>query len=105
MIEQKIAASELLLAERLGEARFQVHVLIGLPQKIGEDPEEWATPVGLSPLYNKLHDAHGGSSVQSLCLAIRLIYMLLQDFLDKGGKLFYDSGEAFDLQANFGSSS
>ena len=45
---------------------------------------------------------HGGSSLQALCLALALAKTLLDDFVEKGGQLTYDTGESFDLNAVFG---
>jgi hypothetical protein len=94
-----IVASETLLAQRPGEDPFEIEIRIGLPYKVGTEPEEWACPVALKPLYAKLHDDHAGSSFQALCLASALILELLDGIKAKGGKLLYAPGEGFPLEA------
>ena len=89
-----------LIGKRAGEEAFEITAEIGTPYKFGEDPEEWACPVSLTPLYMRLPDAHGGNSLQALCLAISLIQDLLQDFKDKGGVLTHDGNvDEFALDA------
>jgi hypothetical protein len=78
-----------------GEA-FVIELEIGTPYECG--PEEWACPVALHGLYDRLPDVHGGDSYQALCLAIRLAQDLLQDVLDKGGRLLMGDGD-FPLEA------
>ncbi len=55
--------------------------------------------MSLTPLYNRLHDAHGTGSFQALCLAANLILDLLSDFKEKEGKLLHDDGTEFPLDA------
>ena len=86
-------------AKRPGEDAFQICVEIGVPSQVNDDPHEWACPVSLKPLYQNLHDAHGGDAVQSLCLAISLVLDLLSGFREKGGKLYNTSGDDFPLEA------
>jgi hypothetical protein len=88
-----------MLGTRPGEKPFQITVEIGTPYQCGTDPEEWACPVAVSPLFEKLHDAHGGDSFQALCLAAALAQDLLHGFIEKGGLLSYDTGEAFPLES------
>jgi len=92
-----VIASTKLLAQRHGEDPFEVEVSIGTPYKVDED--EWACPVAVTPLFRKLDDAHGGCSFQALCLASAFVLDLLQGFKEKGGSLFFISGEEFPLEA------
>jgi len=69
------------------------------PVKGNEDIDEWACPVSLTPLYNRLHNAHGGGSFQALCLATNLIGDLLHSFKEQGGQLMHDDGTEFPLDA------
>jgi hypothetical protein len=62
---EKVIAQTSFFGQRPGEERFEITVEIGAPYQCGEDPEEWACPVAVSPLYKRLHDAHGGDSFQS----------------------------------------
>jgi hypothetical protein len=67
----------------------EIEIKIGLPYQIPHEDslEEWACPVSLSPLYKRLHDAHGADPLQALCLAISLVLDLLKAYIEKGGKL------------------
>jgi len=94
-----VIAKESLIAKRANEDPFELKIEIGTPYQIGSDPEEWACPVGLSPLYQNLHDAHGGNSFQSLCLAASLALDLLHGFIEKGGSLRFPNGDNFPLEA------
>jgi|SRR5580765_7243247 hypothetical protein len=94
-----VIAMESLIATRAGEDPFELKIEIGTPYKVGSDPEEWACPLALSPLYQKLHDAHGGNSFQSLCLAASLALDLLHGFLEKGGSLTFPNGDTFPFEA------
>ena len=64
---------------------------IGLPYPLGEN--EWACPVAVRPLYERLRDQHGGDSFQAMFLAMRLALTLLKDFTDKGGLLLMNGEE------------
>jgi hypothetical protein len=95
----KMIAQTSIFGQRPGEERFEIKVEIGPPYQCSDDPEEWACPVAVRPLYNRLHDAHGGDSFQSLCLAISLAQDLLQDFKEKDGLLTYETGDLFPLES------
>ena len=94
-----VIASSSLFGQHIGEERFQITVEIGTPYRCCEDPEEWACPVVVHPLYKRLSDIHGGDSFHSLCLAIALVQDLLQGFREKGGALTYENGESFPLES------
>lgn len=95
-----VIAELVLFAKRPGEEPFKVTVQIGTPYKHHDDPETWACPWSLKPLYKNLHDAHGSDALQALCLAISGVQDLLQDIRDKGGTLSEDgSGDGFPLEA------
>jgi hypothetical protein len=94
-----VIASEKIFGQRQGEEPFEITVEIGTPYQVGTDPEEWACPVSLSPLFKRLHDAHGGSSFHALCLASSLVLDLLHGFKENGGTLFYSIGEDFPFEA------
>jgi hypothetical protein len=76
-----------LLGARPDEQPFQITVQIGTPYLYAKDPEEWACPVVVSPLFKNLRDAHGGDSFQALCLAVALAQDLLHGFRENGGVL------------------
>lgn len=63
-----------------GEQPFQITVQIGTPYQCGADPDEWAGPVAVSPLFRNLSDARAGDSFQALCLAAALAQDLLLVF-------------------------
>jgi hypothetical protein len=89
-----------ILAQLPDEAPFEIQLQIGAPYQVHNDPEEWACPVALTPLFKNLGAAHGGSSFQSLCLASALALGLLQDFRDKSGAaLLYEPGEDFEFSS------
>jgi len=94
-----VIAQTSIFGERPGEDRFEIKVEIGVPYQCNNDPEEWACPVAVRPLYKRLHDVHGSDSFQSLCLAISLAQDLLQNFKKKGGLLTDETGDLFPLQS------
>ncbi|HEY3814159.1 MAG TPA: hypothetical protein VGL66_13120 [Caulobacteraceae bacterium] len=75
---------------------FVVELAVGMPYQC--ETGEWACPVALGGLYDRLSDIRGEDSFQALCLAIRLAQDLLQDFCEKGGKLLMGT-EDFPLEA------
>ena len=81
--------------------RIDIVAEIGTPYLVEalDGIDEWACPVSLEPLYERLHDAHGAGSLQALCLASTLVLSLLHDFIDKGGRLVYEDGINFPLEA------
>jgi hypothetical protein len=106
-----IIAKETFIGRRAEGDAFEIHVEIGVPYPWHGSDDEWACPVKIDPLYPNLRDIHGGSSLQALCLALRLTKSLLDDFVEKGGKLIYGSvaddgipelSSNVDLNATFG---
>ena len=75
---------------------FTIELEIGTPYQC--EPGEWACPVALTGLYDRLAEARGVESFQALCMAISLAQDLLRGFRDKGGKLLMDT-EDFPLEA------
>ena len=49
--------------------------------------DEWACPVEILGFEPRYPDAHGGTSLQALCLAIMLVRSRVEDFISKGGKV------------------
>lgn len=70
-----------------------IEVEIGTPYR--RPTGEWACPVSLAGLYERLADAVGEDSFQALCMAISLAQHLLQDFRDEGGALLEFPLEAY----------
>ena len=79
--------------------QLTVRVEVGAPY-FSDRWDTWACPITIDPIYERLADAVGEDSFQSLCLAIRLAHSLLRDFVDKGGTLLMD-GEPFPFEAYF----
>lgn len=99
-MKEVIARTKLIGLTVEGE-KHDIEVKIGVPYKVEHDDglEEWACPVSLTPLYNRLHDAHGSDSFQAMCLAASLVIDLLTSFQEKGGELMLEGGDAFPLDA------
>jgi hypothetical protein len=96
---QTVAEERLVGLEPSG-ARVQVIAAIGLPYQVS--PDEWACPVSLAGLHDRLHDIHGGGSLQALCLAVSLLRQLLTGFVEGSGRLFYADGkEPFSISSCF----
>ena len=93
-------ADEKLVALRPSGERLEVVASIGLPYRVG--PEEWACPASLAGLHERLHDVHGASSLQALCLAASLLRQLLTGFVEDGGRLLHDDGaQVFSIASCF----
>jgi hypothetical protein len=67
---------------------------------------EWACPVEILGFEPRYADAHGGTSLQALCLAIMLVRSRLEDFILKGGRILDVDGthewDAKSIAAVFG---
>lgn len=78
----------------------QVVIEIGRPYQVSQG--EWACPVAMRGLYNRLADIHGIDSLQALCQAASLVRMLLTGFIEDGGKIFYlNSDSEFEIDSTF----
>ena len=92
----QVAASHKIWAECPKRGAFEIEVQLGVPYPISDS--EWACSVGLAGLHDRLRDQHGNDSWQALALARRLARMLLEGFVEDGGKLFVSrGGEALDV--------
>jgi hypothetical protein len=87
MANQVPVARRILLALDKDGREFTLTLGIGHPYEISHD--EWACPVSLDGLQERLSDQHGVDSWQSLQLAYQLIAQLLGYFIEEGGKLFW----------------
>lgn len=94
---KQVIASTKLIAQRPGEAEFDLEIKIGAPYQIA--PDEWACPLAFDPWDDEIRDVHGSSSFQALCLASSLALELLRGFKEKGGVLFIAPGLDFPLEA------
>lgn len=79
-----------------GEA-ITIEVEIGIPFQ--RDENSWECPVSLTPLYGRLANGRGSNALQSLCLTISLVLVLLQGFREDGGQLLCEDGTQFPLEA------
>ena len=63
----------------------------------------WRCPVKLAGLHNRLADIAGEDSLQALCLGASLVRHLLEDVVQKGGKVLHRSDRSeYPLEATFG---
>ncbi len=90
-----VASISINAASKHGEP-LVVELEIGTPYRCASG--EWACPLALGGLHDRLPDAHGADSFQALCMAIALAQDLLQGFRENGGRLFIE-GEDFPLEA------
>ena len=95
-MDDAIAVTKL-VGESKDRGRFSIRVRIGRPYLRDKQPDMWACPVSVEPLYKQLADIAGEDSFQALCLASRLAASLLEGFVQSGGRLFNDDGTAFSL--------
>jgi hypothetical protein len=81
-----------------GETRG-VCVQVGKPYHKGD---HWRCPVAIPGLHHSLPDIAGDDAFQSLCLALRFVQSLLQDFVASGGRLLFpDTGDDWPMEAYF----
>lgn len=79
--------------------RFALTVSIGRPYQSGTEPETWSCPVVIDPLHTHLRHIAGGDALQSLCLACRMAFDLLLNFVERGGRLVDEDGNDVPLDA------
>jgi uncharacterized protein DUF6968 len=84
-----IAAAEFDALLPSGERR-RITLKIGRPYRASTG--EWRCPMALDGLQERLPDAAGEDSLQSLCLALRLLMSQLEGFVGRGGQLFFADG-------------
>src|SRR5689334_12822526 len=90
-----VLAQRKLVGRSANGEQFDIEIQIGTPFRDGED---WACPVSMTPLYDRLANIYGVDSFQAVSLALRLVRRLLDNFREKGGTLSYPTGEDFDLR-------
>lgn len=95
----RFIASERILWLRSDGTETYIVANVGEPYQL--DPERWACPASLDGVDGRYPDIHGSSSLQSLCLAIRLVSTRLGQMLDDKETLLYPSDRtcAWDLQS------
>jgi hypothetical protein len=81
-----------------------IRVRVGKPYEVSA--REWACPVEIRGFERRYPDMHGANSLQALCLALSVVRSRIDDFVEKGGRLFeLDGGSEWDhrgLMAQFG---
>ena len=96
---ETVASSKLVCVRANGD-RANVIAEIGRPYDTGAG--DWACPVGLRGLYDRLADIHGLDSLQALCLAASLLRKLLTSFVDEGGRVLdREDGRDLNIDAMF----
>ena len=100
MLPEKIIETSLDCVDQTGQ-RSRLVVELGRPYRALEG--EWACPVAIHGLHDRLQDVRGEDSLQALCLAVSLIRSLLSSYLEDGGLLMHpDTDYPYDLNATFG---
>ena len=85
-----IATADFSVVLTSGERR-SVSLRIGRPYRAPTG--EWRCPMALDGLQDKLPDAAGEDAIQTLCLALRLLFSQLESVVQRGGKVFYATTE------------
>jgi hypothetical protein len=81
---EKIVELEVVFEDRFGSKKPGL-IYLGKPYKA---ESSWYCPIGLVGLDLILPDIGGGTSLFSLCLALKLMRTRLSAFLNRGGKVF-----------------
>ena len=82
------------------DERYTLVVQIGQPYRVQE--MEWACPVKIRGLYDRLPDVRGVDSLQALCQAASLVRSLLEGYVENGGKLVHVStNDTYELEPTF----
>jgi hypothetical protein len=97
-MKNAVLAQRMLVGRSADGTQVDIEIQIGTPYRDGED---WACPVSITPLYDRLADIHGIDSFQAVSLALRLVHRLLENFKEKGGTLSYPEGDEFVLDEDF----
>ena len=93
-------ASRTILAVKADGQTLSVTLRIGTPYEIS--PEEWACPVAMEGMQDRLRDVHGIDAWQALQLVQSLQAQLLGYFVEDGGKLFcHEPPEPISLEELF----
>jgi len=87
--ERPIVAERNLYAIAPDGREFDLTIRINQPY---QSDESWACSVAVIGLCDRLRDIHGVDSMQALHLALRLAAQLIDDFVESGGKLYWERG-------------
>jgi hypothetical protein len=97
-MDEVIAGDDIIGIRASGE-RILIKLRIGRPYRKDSEPETWACPVTMEPLYPRVGDVVGDSSFQAICLAARLVLYLLGGLKEDGGRLIFEDGTDVPLEA------
>lgn len=89
-MEDVVAEKDLVGIYPTGE-KMIIKIRIGRPYPVEEG--NWACPVAIPGLYDKLRDIRGVDSFQALVLALSLARSLLEAFVEDGGRLLWPNTE------------
>jgi len=93
-------ASRTVVAVKSDGQQLNVTLRLGQPYEVS--PEEWACPVAMEGLHERLHDVHGIDAWQALQLAQSLQAQLLGHIVEEGGHLLcHTPPERIDLSELF----
>ncbi|CAN5868818.1 hypothetical protein BH23GEM9_BH23GEM9_29670 [soil metagenome] len=79
--------------------RQEMRLRLEAPRKHSEG--EWSCALSLEGLHDDILPIRGNDSLQALCLATGMAELLLRGFVAGGGRLEYDDGEIFPIDAYF----
>jgi hypothetical protein len=74
--------------------RVPAQVQIGKPFR--DDKGSWACPILITTVDEKIRHIHGEDSMQALCLAVQFGHRMLQQVVDRGGRLLCTGERADD---------
>ena len=97
---KEVVAERELVGETSAGGRFPIRIRIGKPYPASDI--DWACPVTVEGMEWPFPDMHGVDSLQALTLALNFARHSLEDFLKKGGALFWPEGEPATLESIFG---
>jgi hypothetical protein len=80
--------------------RYRIVVELGRPYRASSG--EWACPVKIRGLYDRLPDVRGEDALQALCLAASLARSLLEGYVETGGRLVHpETNSDYGLKNTF----
>jgi Domain of unknown function (DUF6968) len=98
MMPEHVASVSLIILTATGE-ELQAEASVGLPYRSATG--EWRCPVRLDDLHETLPDIAGEDSLQALCLAASLLRSLLEDVIEKGGRVLCADRSEYPIAAIF----
>jgi uncharacterized protein DUF6968 len=91
---EEVAAAEYVFQFADGSERA-VKIRVGRPYEDGVDV--WACPVELLGFERRYPDIRGSDSMQALSLALSFVWLQVQDFVEKGGKVLDRERHSYSL--------